>query len=1118
MYGVGMPWGSLSPFFGGGFDPVSTTVTVDGTLHIAGVPTGFETKFRHPGPFNTVQSSYTLGVDESTTLHGGFTAQYNPAGMSIGFAQDNKFGQMTFSCVNNKSGDQFSDPGPIQDFYTYMTTPGTTFRFSADPNGKVYRVLSNDQNVPDGDDLETYGPIQNLPSDNLDGGETYENVGSWNTYQNPYTHPRVDKIQNFYNPQFTMDENESLDFALRSSIVVRFAEVGQLNETIDNSGIDIEAYDPRGDVTHNGLSSFEIQIVQVDDTVTEGDSIVSEGFETTAACWETEPKENVDIDIYYEASPAIPMFLKNNNIASYVQPSTNPSQASKFYCKYVVDENNYEYVSVPEDSYVSNVYQNDIIEVRHGVTESTTDPNVSLPGSSLLVTPVPIGGLVCFDRPDGFETKSKILDYYQKGTSTTPGMLTFKPSNRIILTPNNSGLSTENNQNFTAIYVDEVNNKTEIISSSTANANFFNSTIGPGGNAIFLDFENTPSESQVYIAPGTVALGSTSEFSEFIPVATIVESVVNFPLAAVGQPGVFGVKIILSKALTADFSTGLPSDMTFAFAEQTGIFKIDKNVWKYSTKINWHNCYSFGNGVESDRIRDDFNAPQIDNGCRVSSTFLEYGEEQISSGLIHSGLYNSSSSVNNLNEFNMAEKITKNINPAYGSIQALKTRQNNVVVFAEDKVLKVLADKDAVFNADGNPQLVATNRVLGQAIPFVGDYGISKNPESLAVDNYRMYFTDKARGAVLRLSMDGLTPISNVGMRSFFRDELKQCYDLTGTFDIVAGEYNLSLSRDPFGSNYSKETYRSISFNEAGKGWVSFKSFLPSTGVSVNGYYMTTMTEKVQNLNILDQRQSSVFVHHVDNSQRNTFYSVSGVSKIEVVFNDLPSLVKSFKSVSYEGSQGKILQNLDDTNDFYNTFGENGWCVNSFKTDMQEGHVYEFIKKENSWFNYIISKTDGFSKQETNKNYEQLAIQGLGNPLIDSSDTQTAVNLEINVPQPLGATLMWNPLIGSNGAFQWMINTNFPGTGQGTYTINITGPNGYSLPSSQQNPQTFPFLKVFSGVYWDPDSPTNLGNIYGPGLYTFTVTDEAGQVVTFSVDANLENFSPNVETQYVNPQ
>ena len=40
------------------------------------------------------------------------------------------------------------------------------------------------------------------------------------------------------------------------------------------------------------------------------------------------------------------------------------------------------------------------------------------------------------------------------------------------------------------------------------------------------------------------------------------------------------------------------------------------------------NCYSFGNGVESDRLRDDFNAVKIDKGVKVSTVLAEqYNEE-----------------------------------------------------------------------------------------------------------------------------------------------------------------------------------------------------------------------------------------------------------------------------------------------------------------------------------------------------------------------------------------------------------------------------------------------------------------------------------------------------------
>jgi len=212
-------------------------------------------------------------------------------------------------------------------------------------------------------------------------------------------------------------------------------------------------------------------------------------------------------------------------------------------------------------------------------------------------------------------------------------------------------------------------------------------------------------------------------------------------------------------------------------------------------ELPWHNCYSFGNGVESNRIRDTFNAPYISNGVKASTTLeQEYKEERRKYGLIYSGIYNSISGINNLNQFIQAEKITKDINPKYGSIQKLYSRNSDLVTLCEDKILRIQANKDALFNADGDSNVVSTNRVLGQTIPFVGEYGISTNPESFAADSYRAYFTDRVRGAVIRLSMDGLTPISDAGMKDWFRDNLKNHRKLVGSFDDRNGEYNINLT------------------------------------------------------------------------------------------------------------------------------------------------------------------------------------------------------------------------------------------------------------------------------------------------------------------------------------
>ena len=265
--------------------------------------------------------------------------------------------------------------------------------------------------------------------------------------------------------------------------------------------------------------------------------------------------------------------------------------------------------------------------------------------------------------------------------------------------------------------------------------------------------------------------------------------------------GSYTIAEIVSSALHSNVYDEIESRVEF-------IVNVNVNV-SNEVGLNWNNCFIFKDGVESNRIRDDFNEMSITNGARASTTIEEqYKEEHRKNGLIYSGIYNSSNATNRLNEFISSQKITKDLNPTYGSIQKLFSRNTDLISFCEDRVIKILANKDALFNADGNPQLVSTNNVLGQSVPFSGDYGISKNPESFTSESYRAYFTDKQRGAVLRLSMDGLTPISDFGMRDFFRDNLREYSKLLGTYDEYKKEYNLTLDYEQ-GNNVIENNYLS---------------------------------------------------------------------------------------------------------------------------------------------------------------------------------------------------------------------------------------------------------------------------------------------------------------------
>jgi hypothetical protein len=62
----------------------------------------------------------------------------------------------------------------------------------------------------------------------------------------------------------------------------------------------------------------------------------------------------------------------------------------------------------------------------------------------------------------------------------------------------------------------------------------------------------------------------------------------------------------------------------------------------------------------------------------------------------------------------------------------------------------------------------------------------------------RMYFADERRGAIMRLSQDGLTEVSQYGMRDWFRDNVDAKNDnvTIGGYDPFNGQYMVSI-KDP---------------------------------------------------------------------------------------------------------------------------------------------------------------------------------------------------------------------------------------------------------------------------------------------------------------------------------
>lgn len=423
--------------------------------------------------------------------------------------------------------------------------------------------------------------------------------------------------------------------------------------------------------------------------------------------------------------------------------------------------------------------------------------------------------------------------------------------------------------------------------------------------------------------------------------------------------------------------------------------------------LDWNNCWAFGNGVESDRIRDDFNAKQMDNGVKASSVLQEQlKEERRKHGLIWSGIYNSNSGVNDTNQFIQAEAITKDLNPTYGSIQKILNRNTRLILFCEDKVLRAETNKDALYNADGSPQLVSSNTVVGDVVPYQGNYGIGKNPESFVATPYQVYFSDVLRGQVLALSGEGVRSISDYGMRDYFSTTFAKYVDSAiGSYDVKKNEYNLTIKKKYNATQIVPHENITLTYSEGAKGWTSFKSFYPTSGLSINNNYYTFFN-------------GHIWRHH-DNVLRNNFYGVQDPvgSSITALFNDNPAGVKSWGAINYEGSEARVINfgtestslwlsgdatasegvvtksDIED-GEYYNIEATTkGWYVENITTNLQTCGNIEFKNKEGKYFGYPSGETTAL----VNLDEKEFTVQGLGTATFTHSVPSQGAAVSITV-------------------------------------------------------------------------------------------------------------------------
>ena len=321
---------------------------------------------------------------------------------------------------------------------------------------------------------------------------------------------------------------------------------------------------------------------------------------------------------------------------------------------------------------------------------------------------------------------------------------------------------------------------------------------------------------------------------------------------------------------------------------------------------------------------------------------------------------------------------------------------------------RVLVGKDILNTASGDG-LVSLSRdiIKNYATLYSGDYGCSLQPESIVKHNNRIYFTDVKRGAVLRLSADGLTTISDFGMKDYFRDigEMYVSYDPENqdnqVFNIVAGydpkydEYIVTFpavyerSQGSWDSQYptwidesnyysnvkpKKVFYaKTVAFNEDIDRWTSFYSFHPEFYSKVGRQFVGFQAGYLFRHNMTDKFYQGSYVNYGSQTtgyrNYNRLYNKSLHSSIEFPFNSEPSSVKTYNALAIEGDSklfASMFTNIGQTPQGYgNDYG--------YSESISTSIGYRKVKGEiTGLFNDILEGNSNPNNGEVSKFFEDL--------------------------------------------------------------------------------------------------------------------------------------------------
>lgn len=333
-------------------------------------------------------------------------------------------------------------------------------------------------------------------------------------------------------------------------------------------------------------------------------------------------------------------------------------------------------------------------------------------------------------------------------------------------------------------------------------------------------------------------------------------------------------------------------------------------------------AYGFAKGDEGDMVfqwipvtdpnySDKYNSAVNGNG-RPYVVDEDAKAQRLPALIRYSGPYVQDTSINQTNNFKPDNFVDK-CDRSFGAIKRLSVRDRQLRVFQELKCGWIPIQQQVLQTTNNNTLVSQSDQLLNDIQYYVGDFGIGNAPCSLASKNFADYFHDTNRGAICRLSNDGVTPVSvTARMNRFaitedvkyksgintgadesdpapaYASDYPGVAQIYGVFNSMTNEYISSyeeMALYPDGGRVVINEAKTISWDEAENRFVSFFSYHPDWMESIKNELITF-------------KDGIPYIHNRRaNGERCVFYGVEYPWYIKMVFNDKFTVKKTFTVV-----------------------------------------------------------------------------------------------------------------------------------------------------------------------------------------------------------------------------